>query len=131
MPDPPPAILRHIDYSGRARAHRYTARGGGGGKFAVFPRRRADHARKLQQELVHVTEQAERLRAARELAEYRDDVGVTLEIRGEPGFPLNLEALDAPRFGVTLENVREITTTQDDGTELITTVATVFVLNNK
>ena len=131
MPDPPPAILRHIDYSGRARAHRYTARGGGGGKFAVFPRRRADHARKLQQELVHVTEQAERLRAASELAEYRDDVGVTLEIRGEPGFPLNLEALDAPRFGVTLENVREITTTQDDGTELITTVATVFVLNNK
>jgi Subtilase family len=131
MPNPPPAILRHIDYSGRARATKYTAKGARSGAFKIFPRRRADHARKLQQELRLALREAERLRVSRELAEYTDDAGVTLEIRGEPNFPLNLEALDAPRFGVTLQNVREIITRQPDGTSSVTIVATVFVANDK
>jgi subtilase family protein len=131
MPSPLPEILRHIDYSGRARSSAYTARGGGGGRFRVFQRSRIDHARKLQEEIRQITVEAERLKASRELAEYTDDVGVTLEIRGEAGFPLNIEALDAPRYGVTLQNVREIVTRQENGVEMVTKVATVFVLNNK
>ncbi len=131
MPDPPPAILRHIDYSGRARARKYTAKGARAGAFRVFPRRRAEHAQKLERELRTVLQEAQRLRATRELAEYTDDAGVTLEIKGEPNYPLNTKAFDAPRFGLTLLNVREITTPQPEGDPVITTVATVFVGNGK
>src|SRR4051812_28014052 len=108
MPSPLPEILRHIDYSGRARPGQYTARGGGGAKFKVFQRARVEHARNLREEIQQIVTVAERLKASRELSEFTDDVGVSLEIKSEPGFPLKLEALDAPHYGVTLENVREV-----------------------
>src|ERR1700751_1708222 len=131
MPDLPPAAFRHIDYSGRARARRYTAKGARGGVFKVFPRRRAEHAQKLQRELRRGQQEAERLRTTRDLAEYTDDAGATLEIKGEANYPLNAKALDAPRFGITLLNVREITTPQQDGESSVPPVATVFVANGK
>lgn len=110
MADAYDPAFRHLNYSGRARARKYTAKGTGGSVFRTFPRRRAAHARKLQGELRVATHEAQRLTALRELSEYADDVGVTLEIRSEPDFSLNLKALDAPRFGVTLDNVRQVTT---------------------
>ena len=131
MPEPPSAGFRHIDYSGRARAQKYVAKGGRSGAFSVFPRRRAEHARKLQSELRLAVQEAERLRTSQELAEYTDDSGVTLEIKGEPNYPLNTKALDAPHFGVTLLNVREITTQQPNDESAVTTIATVFVANGK
>jgi hypothetical protein len=131
MPDATEPPFRHIDYSGRARPRKYTAKGSGGRAFPLFQRRRVAHARQLRQELRVVEEEARRIKASHELAQYVDDVGVTLEIRSEPDFPLNLAAIDAPRFGVTLENVRHLATRQPDGRSTITTVATVFVRNDK
>src|SRR6266481_1893163 len=131
MPESPPSALRHLNYSGRARREQYTAKGGGGGKFAVFPRRLADHARKLQGELQVAQHELERIRISQELAEYTEDAGINLEIRGEPDYPLNLEALDAPKFGISLKNVRSIEVTNHDGSTITVMIATVFVEHNK
>lgn len=128
---PGPAQFRHLDYSGKARPQKYTAKGGGGGNFKLFPRQRAAHASKLQQELQIVQQEAERLRISHELAAYTEDVGINLEIIGEPDCPLRLDVLDAPKFGVTLKNAREIETQAADGTKQKTTVATVFVAHGK
>jgi len=131
MPDPPPAILRHIDYSGRAHARKYTAKGARSGAFKVFPRRRSEHAQKLQRELRRVQQEADRLRATQELAEYTDDAGVTLEIRGEPNYPLNTKALDAPGLGSRCSMSGKSSLLKPEGEPSVTTVATVFVANGK
>ena len=131
MPGEQPAVLHHLDYSGRAKAQPYTAKGGGGGTFKLFPRQRAAHAGKLRGELQQVELEAERVRLSQELANYEDDAGISLEIRGAPNHPLKLEPLDSPRFGITLENVREESVEQTGGQDAKVIVATVFVKHGK
>jgi hypothetical protein len=125
MPADLPAVLRHLDYSGRAKPKPYTAKGGGGGKFKRFQRQdRQAHAGKLRGDLEHVQLESERLRISQELASYEEDAGITLIIRSTPGYPLKAESLDLPRFGFSLLSVRH--EEQDD-----VTVATVFVKHGK
>lgn len=133
MPGEAPVVLRHLDYSGRAKQQPYTAKGGGGGgDFALVPRQRAAHAAKLRGELRAAQSESDRLKALPELASYEEDVGINLEIRGKPGFPLSVEPFDAvPKSGVALKNVRYEKVTHTDGSETVTTIATVFVRYGK
>ncbi|MEQ1853647.1 MAG: S8 family peptidase, partial [Chthoniobacteraceae bacterium] len=131
MPGEQPTVLRHLDYSGRAKPQPYIAKGGGGGAFKLFPRQRAAHAGKLRGELQQVQLEAERLRLSQELANYEEDAGVTLEIRGVPNHPLKLEPLDSPRLGITLENVRQESVVLSGGEEAVVVVAKVFVKHGK
>ena len=124
-------ILRHLDFSGRSKSEPYTAKGSGGGGFKTFPRRRAEHAAKLSKELEKVELESERLKISKELAELKADAGINLELRGEPGYPLKIESLDSPRFGITLKNVRTESATNPDGEPVETIVATVFVKHGK
>ncbi len=128
---PEPHDFRHLDFSNRARAQHYIARGGGGGEFPVVARRRAAHAEKLKRELLTAQAEEERRRIAGELAEYQEDTGIDIEVVGAAGMPLKLEPLDAPRFGIVLKNVRTIHVGQPDGTTKPATVATVFVKHGK
>ena len=133
MPADDPTALRHLDYSGRAKEKSYTAKPArGGGDFSLVPRQRAAHSAKLRGDLAKAQLESERLRISQELAPYGDDVGINLEIRGKPGFPLSLEPFDAAqKSGVALKNVRFDKTILSDGTEEATTVATVFVRYGK
>ena len=131
MPGEQPTVLRHLDYAGRAKPQPYIAKGGGGGAFKLFPRQRAAHAGKLRGELQQAELEADRLRLSQELANYEEDAGITLEIRGVPKHPLKLEPLDSPRSGITLENVRQEPVVLPGGEEAIVVVATVFVKHGK
>jgi hypothetical protein len=132
MPEASPVPLRHLNFSNRANRQDYTARpAGGGSDFSVFPQQRAAHAKKLQQELQVVEVEAERLRLSAELAPYVEDVGINIVVRSEPGYELRTDVLDAPRFGVTLKNVRTLQVQQPDGKMLEITEATVFVKHGK
>ena len=131
MPGEKPTVLRHLDYSGRAKPQPYIAKGGGGGAFKLFPRQRAAHADKLRGELQQVQLVAERLRLSQELANYEEDAGITLVIKGAPNHPLKLEPLDSPRSGITLENVRQESVILAGGEEAVVVVATVFVKHGK
>lgn len=125
MPADLPPVLRHLDYSGRASPKPYTAKGSGGAKFKRFERQdRQAHAGKLRGELQQAQMESERLRCSPELANYEEDAGVTLTIRSAPAHPLKTEALDSPRFGISLLSVR-----QEEETNV--TVATVFVRHGK
>jgi hypothetical protein len=106
-------VLRHLDFSGRSKSQAYTAKSTGGGGFKTFPRRRAEHAAKLSKELETVELESERLKLSKELAELKADAGINLELRGEPGYPLKIESLDSPRFGITLKNVRTESATSE------------------
>ena len=132
MPGEAPVTLRHLDYSGRAKPQPYKAKGSGGGDFKVVPRQRAAHAAKLKGELQRAQLESERLRLSQELAPYEEDAGINLEIRGMPGFPLSVEPFDAaPKSGIVLKNVRLEKVTLADGSEGMTTIATVFVRHGK
>ena len=131
MADPTPPVLRHLDFSGRARASKFTAKGGGTSKFQMMERNRAAHARKLEGELLAAESDAARLHLRQELADYEEEIGINLEIRGAPGKPLKLEPLDAPKFGVVLKNVRTVQEAAADGSMQATTIATVFVRDGK
>ena len=111
----------------------YTARRpGGGGDFALVPRQRAGHAAKLRGELAVAQLESERLKVLQEFARYEEDVGINLEVRGKPGFPLSVEPFDAaPTSGIALKNVRHEIVTHTDGSEEVTTIATVFVRHGK
>jgi len=116
MPEANPVPLRHLDFSNRANRRDYTARPtGGGSDFSVYPQQRTAHAKKLQQELRVVELESERLRLSAELAPYVEDVGVNIVVRSEPGYELRTDVLDAPKFGVTLKNVRVLQVQQPDG----------------
>lgn len=133
MPAAAPITMRHLDYSGRAKAEPFKARqSGGGADFRLYPRQRAGHAAKLRGDLQVVQTEVERLQLSQELAPYEDDMGVNLEIRGVPGFPLNCDPFDAdPKSGIALKAAREVKSTAPDGTILTTTIATVFVRHGK
>lgn len=131
MPGEAPVTLRHLDYSGRAKSHAYTAKGSGGGRFKLVPRQRAGHAAQLLGELQTVQQQIERLRLSQELSAYEEDAGISLEIRGVPGYPMKLEPLDMPSRGVVLENSRVENVTLADGETVPVVVATVFVKHGK
>lgn len=132
MPDATPVPFRHLDFSGRAKPQNYAARPRKvDSAFSVYPRQRDAHAKKLQQELQVVEQEAERLRLSAELAPYIEDVGVNFVVRSEPGFELRTDVLDAPRFGVTLKNVRTIQVQQPGGESVRVTEATVFVKHGK
>lgn len=131
MPGEQPAVLRHLDYSGRAKPQPYRAKGGGAGAFKLFPRQRATHAGKLRGELQQAQVESERLRLSRELANYEEDAGINLEIRGVPNHPLKLEPLDSPRSGITLASVREESVELPSGEVAAVIVATVFVKHGK
>ncbi|HRH95576.1 MAG TPA: S8 family peptidase [Prosthecobacter sp.] len=133
MPLDSPVTLRHLDYSGRAKQQPYKARqSGGGSDFRLYPRQRAGHAAKLRGDLQAVQLEADRLRLAQELAPFEDDIGINLEIRGVPDYPLNCDPFDAdPKSGIILKAVRQVDSTAPDGTTLTTTVATVFVRHGK
>ena len=75
--------------------------------------------------------EAERLRLSAELAPYVEDVGVNIVVRSEPGYELRTDVLDAPKFGVTLKNVRMLQVQQPDGGLVYITEATVFVKHGK
>src|SRR5690242_9330534 len=126
-----PHALRHLDFSSRAQARHYIARGGGGGKFSVYPRQRASHAQSLKRQLLAVQDEEQRQRLTQQLAEFEEDLGIDIEVKGAPGAELKLETLDAPRYGIVLKNVRTIQTTGPDNTTINTTVATVFVRHGK
>ena len=133
MPTDSPVTLRHIDYSGRAKSEPYKARqSGGGSDFRLYPRQRAGHAAKLRGDLQVVQLEADRLRLSQELAPFEGDMGVNLEIRGVPDYPLHCDPFDAdPKSGITLKAVRQVTSTASDGTLQTTTIATVFVRHGK
>jgi hypothetical protein len=131
MPGKQPTVLRHLDYSSRAKRHHYTAKGSGRGKFKLFPRQRAAHAGKLRHELEQAQLEADRLRLSEELAKYEEDAGINLQIRSAPNHSLKLEALDSPHSGITLKNVREEVVVQPNGEKSVTVVATVFVKHGK
>jgi hypothetical protein len=133
MPGEAPVALRHLDYSGRAKQQPYKAKGtGGAGDFALVPRQRAAHAAKLRGELRAAQSESDRLKVLTELAPYAEEIGINLEIRGKPGFPLSVEPFDAaPQSGVALKNVRFEKTSRADGSEVVTTIATVFVRHGK
>ena len=125
MPADQPAVLRHLDYSGRAKPKPYTAKQSRGKKFKRFERQdRQVHAGKLRGDLVQAQVESERLITSQELASYEEDAGITLVIRSAPGHPLKLESLDSPRSGISLLAVR-----QEEETAV--TVATVFVKHGK
>ena len=116
MPEDSPVPLRHLDFSNRANRQDYTARPtGGGSTFSLYPQQRAAHAKKLEQELQVVERESERLRLVEELAPLVEDVGVNIVVRSEPGYELRTDVLDAPKFGVTLKNVRMIQVHRPDG----------------
>jgi hypothetical protein len=107
MPADQPAVLRHIDYSGRAKPKPYTAKGSGGAKFKRFERQdRQAHAGRLRGDLGQAQLESDRLKISHELANYEEDAGITLIIRSAPGHPLKIESLDSPSRGFTLESVR-------------------------
>lgn len=123
MPADNPAVLRHLDYSGRAKPKPYTAKGTGGAKFKRFEHQdRQAHAGKLRGELEQAQLESERLKVSQDLANYEDESGVPLVIRSAPGYPLKIESLDSPRYGVSLLSVRQETDMM---------VATVFVKHGK
>ncbi len=125
MPADKPDVLRHLDYSGRAKPKPYTAKGSGGAKFKRFERvDRQAHADRLREELKQAQLESERLKISQELANYQEDVGVTLVIRSAPGHFLKLESLDSPSRGFTLEAVKH-----DEETDVM--LATVFVKHGK
>jgi Subtilase family len=125
MPEDPSAVLRHLDYSGRAKSKPFIAKGSGGPKFKRFERQdRQAHASGLRGELAQAQLESDRLKISQELASYEEDAGITLTIRSAPGYPLKTESLDSPRFGISLLSVRQET----EGT---VTVATVFVMHGK
>ncbi len=125
MPADQPAVLRHLDYSGRAKPKHYTAKGSRGSKFKRFERQdREAHAGKLRGELEQAQLESERLKISQELANYEEDAGITLVIRSAPGHPLKLESLDSPHFGVSLLSVSE-----DKASDVM--VATVYVKHGK
>lgn len=133
MPSDSPVILRHLDYSGRAKPELFKARQpGGGSDFPIYPRQRAGHAAKLRGDLQVVELEADRLRLTQELAPLEDDIGINLEIRGVPDYPLNCDPFDAdPKSGITLKAVRQVESASPDGSIQVTTVATVFVRHGK
>jgi hypothetical protein len=131
MPEANPAALRHLDYSNRARRREYTAKRGRGVDFQLVARQRAAHAHKLQQQLMTVQVEDERLQLDAELAQYQEDSGVNLEVIGAPNAPLKLEPLDSPSQGIVLKNVRTIEVGRPDGTVAQATAATVFVRHGK
>lgn len=132
MPGEAPVGLRHLDYSGRAKPEKFKAKRGRASDFALVPRQRAAHAAKLRGELRAAQAESDRLKVLPELASYDDEVGINLEIRGKPGFPLSVEPFDAaPKSGVALKNVRYEKVTRIDGSEAVTTIATVFVRYGK
>ena len=123
MPGDQPAVLRHIDYSGRAKPKPFTAKGRRGAEFKRFERQnRQAHAGRLRGDLKQAQLESDRI--SQELADYQEDAGVTLVIRSAPRHPLKLESLDSPSRGFTLESVRY---EEADGVM----VATVFVKHGK
>ncbi|MDB5733170.1 MAG: hypothetical protein JWQ03_3065, partial [Variovorax sp.] len=68
--------------------------------------------------------ESDRLSISQELAGYEEDAGITLFIRSVPGYPLKLESLDSPRYGVSLLSARQ---EEESGVR----VATVFVKHRK
>lgn len=120
-----PVVLRHLDYSGRAKPKPYTAKGSGGAKFKRFERMdRQAHAANLRGELEQAQLVSERLKVSQELANYEEDAGITLVIRSAPGHLLKLESLDSPSRGFTMESVKH-----EEETDVM--VATVFVKHGK
>lgn len=125
-------VLRHIDYSGRAKRKDYRPKRTRGPEFRLVPRQRAAHAARLRNEIQRAQHEAERLRLSQELADYEEDAGINLEIRGKPGFPLALSSLDLdPKSGIVLKNVRQETAKLAGGVEEVTTIATIFVRHGK
>jgi hypothetical protein len=131
MPPQAPVAYRLLDYSGRAKAEKYTAKSGGGPDPSIVPRQRAAHAGKLRGDLQSVKSAAERIQLSQELADYEEDAGIHIEIRGKSGCELLLEPLDAPRFGISLENVRIDESVLPGGANETTMIATVFVKHGK
>lgn len=132
MPGEASAALRHLDYSGRAKREDFKPKRGRGPDFELVPRQRAAHAAKLRGELQVAQLESDRLRVSQELALYEEDVGINLEIRGKPGFPLSVAPFDAaPNSGIALKNVRFEKVTHTVGSEAVTTIATVFVRHGK
>jgi hypothetical protein len=120
-----PDVLRHLDYSGRAKPKSYTAKASGGAKFKRIERmERQAHADRLRGELEQAHLESERLKISKELANYEEDIGITLVIRSAPGHLLKLESLDSPSRGFTLEAVKH-----DEEADVM--LATVFVKHGK
>lgn len=132
MPSGDSQTLRHLDYSGRAKAKDYSYHGGGGrSSFMRRERDRATHAAKLRGELLYAASEAERLRKLPELAEYEDEAGITLVIRSAPNHPLKLESLDSPDRGVILSSTKTEKVEMPDGGSAEVMLASVFVKHGK
>lgn len=132
MPSGDSQTLRHLDYSGRAKAKDYSYHGGGGrSSFMRRERDRAVHAAKLRGELLAAASEAERLRKLPELAEYEDEAGITLVIRSAPNHPLKLESLDSPDRGVILSSTKTEKVEMPDGGSAEVMLASVFVKHGK
>ncbi|MDB6140622.1 MAG: in-like serine protease, partial [Verrucomicrobiaceae bacterium] len=109
----------------------YTARGGGGPPPPVVARTRSTHAGKLRGDLQSVGQQAQVLLQSEELASYREDAGINLELRSAVGSSLHLEPLDSPSNGIVLKNAHFEHKKRADGVVETTHVATVFVKEGK
>lgn len=124
---------RHLDYSGRAKPQPFTAKGAVVRvDFKLVQRQRATHAAKLRGDLQSVQIESEKIWLSQDLSPYQEDLGINLEIRGVPGYPLSVEPfLGDPNSGVVLNSIRHEETTLADGTHEATTIANVFVKHGK
>ena len=118
----PPARYPLLFLQGPTRTGRFTSPQQGGSTLSLQARNRAEHAELIKGKLQAAWQATDAQRAAIHAARR----GVYLDFYSEPGFDLALKSLDARRSGIRLLNVH-----QDSTHEPETTVATVYVPNEK
>ena len=118
----PPARYPLLFLQGPTRTGRFTSPQQGSSKLNLYARDRAEHAELIKGRLQAAWQATDAQRAAIHAARR----GVYLDFYSEPGFDLALKSLDARRSGIRLLNVH-----QDSTHEPETTVATVYVPNEK
>jgi hypothetical protein len=113
--------LPHLRLEKAPQPVEYISPQGGGGEFLLPPRDRSLHARKLKTELEQAQAQAEEIRRQQDLSGIlkREEEGIILTFRSDPGHDLKLESLELRRYGIELLSVAS-----DDNNAMI---AKVFV----
>jgi hypothetical protein len=101
----------------------YTAKSaGGGGKPAVPPQPRAQHAQNLRMQFAQVEVAQQQRVAEQQAADVQTAIGIQIEFESQQGVELAAESLARDRQGIELMNVRE------QGNQVL---ATVFVPQGK
>jgi hypothetical protein len=102
-----------------------TTQGGGAARFPQRPSRQA-HSDHLLAQFNEAQAQFQNY-TPEQIAETSYNTGMYVEFSGAEQYDLITKSLEASRQGIKLLNVRDVVTQAEDGSEIITTKATVFI----